>query len=250
MSQIQELPFAAIQFYSTASYRCSYLPDEQARSQVAAPGHLIHADNYTELVQQGFRRSGVFTYRPHCDHCKACIPVRVDCAAFKPNRSQRRAAKTHRDLRAHIMALGWSAEHFELYSRYQSARHPGGGMDEDSQAQYRQFLLASRVNSRLVEFRDGHGKLFMVSIIDILEHGLSSVYTFYDPDQAGSLGTYSILWQIQQCQQMSLPWLYLGYWIKQSPKMSYKSNFQPVQCLIDGQWQAMPTDTSADEINT
>lgn len=240
MSQIQELPFTAIQFYATASYRCSYLPDQQARSQVAAPGHLIHAENYSELVNQGFRRSGLFTYRPHCDRCKACIALRVDCQAFSANRSQRRAYKAHQHLRAHIMPLAWSQEHFDLYSRYQLARHPGGGMDEDSSTQYSQFLLASRVNSRLVEFRDEHSTLHMVSIIDILNDGLSSVYTFYDPKARGSLGTYGIIWQIQQSRHMGLPWLYLGYWIQQSPKMSYKSHFKPAQCLIDGRWQPLP----------
>jgi arginine-tRNA-protein transferase len=236
---IQELPFSAIQFYATATYRCSYLPGEQARSQVAAPGHMIHAENYSSLVEQGFRRSGLFTYRPHCDSCSACVPVRVDCQNFAPNRSQRRAWRAHQHLRPHITALSWSSEHFELYSRYQLARHPGGGMDEDSRTQYSQFLLASRVNSRLVEFRDEHGKLHMVAIIDILNEGLSSVYTFYDPDTAGSLGTFGILWQIHQCRQMNLPWLYLGYWIEQSPKMAYKSNFKPVQCRIDGHWQPL-----------
>ena len=242
MSQIQELPFSTIQFYATASYRCSYLPEQQARSQVAAPGHLIHAETYSALVEQGFRRSGLFTYRPHCDQCRACIPVRVDCQAFEPNRSQRRAYNNHQHLRANILALGWSSEHYDLYNRYQNARHPGGGMDDDSRAQYSQFLLASRVNSRLIEFRDDSGRLQMVSIIDLLNEGLSSVYTFYDPEVRGSLGTYGILWQIQQCRFMNLPWLYLGYWIKQSPKMNYKSNFRPAQCLIKGQWQPMTDD--------
>lgn len=242
MSQIQELPFSAIQFYATASYRCSYLPDQLARSQVAAPGHLIHAENYSDLVDQGFRRSGLFTYRPHCDNCKACVSIRVDCEQFTPNRAQRRAQSRHAHLRAYSMALGWSAEHYELYCRYQQSRHPGGGMDEDSRAQYSQFLLASRVNSRMVEFRDEHGNLHMVSIIDILNRGLSSVYTFFDPDVAGSLGTYGILWQIQQCQQLRLRWLYLGYWIEQSRKMQYKANFKPAQYLINGRWQSLTDD--------
>lgn len=240
MSRVQELPFAALQFYATAPYPCSYLPDRQARSQVAAPGHLINADTYSQLVDQGFRRSGLFTYRPHCDSCQACVPVRVDVNAFAPNRSQRRSWKQHQDLRAFVTRLAWSEEHFSLYTRYQQVRHPGGGMDEDSRTQYGQFLLHSRVNTRLVEFRDEEGALKMVSIIDMLEQGLSSVYTFYDPDTNGSLGTYSILWQIQQCRQLNLPWLYLGYWIRESAKMAYKSTFTPAQYLIAGQWQSGP----------
>ena len=236
MSQLQELPFSAIQFYATASYRCSYLPQQQARSQVAAPGHLVQAEAYSGLVEEGFRRSGLFTYRPQCDHCRACIPVRVDCSRFVASRSQRRAAKKHGHLRAFVTELAWSAEHFDLYSRYQQSRHPGGGMDEDSRSQYSQFLLASRVNSRLVEFRDENGQLQMVSIVDILETGLSSVYTFYEPSISGSLGTYGILWQIKQCQNMNLAWLYLGYWIKESPKMAYKDKFKPNEFRLNGQW--------------
>jgi arginine-tRNA-protein transferase len=111
-------------------------------------------------------------------------------------------------------------------------------MDEDNRQQYGEFLLASRVNTRLVEFRDQDGKLQMVSIIDVLEQGLSSVYTFYDPDTRGSLGTYGILWQIQQCRQLNLTWLYLGYWIENSEKMAYKALFKPAQYRIDGQWQS------------
>ncbi|MDQ2139453.1 arginyltransferase [Alcaligenaceae bacterium A4P071] len=236
MSKLKELPFSTLQFYATAPYPCSYVPDRQARSQVAAPGHLINADTYSHLVEQGFRRSGLFTYRPHCDTCQACIPVRVDAAAFTPNRSQRRAWTRHQNLRAFVAELAWSPEHYALYTAYQQSRHPGGGMDEDSRTQYAQFLLTSRVNTRLVEFREPDGRLVMVSIIDVLDQGLSSVYTFYDPEARGSLGTYSILWQIEQCRSLQLPWLYLGYWIEASRKMAYKAAFQPLQRLIDGTW--------------
>jgi len=242
MSQLKELPFATLQFYSTAPYPCSYLPDRQARSQVAAPGHLINAGTYSQLVEQGFRRSGLFTYRPHCDHCRACVPVRVDTANFLPSRSQKRAWRGHHTLRAFVAELAWSSEHYELYTRYQQGRHPGGGMDDDSRTQYAQFLLTSRVNTRLVEFRDEDDTLMMVSIIDVLDDGLSSVYTFYDPDARGSLGTYNVLWQIEQCRRLNLPWLYLGYWIRDSRKMAYKSGFRPLQMHLDGHWQDAPPD--------
>jgi len=110
-------------------------------------------------------------------------------------------------------------------------------MDQDSREQYRHFLLQSNVNSRLVEFRD-EGALRMVSIIDQLEDGLSSVYTFFDPDRLSeSLGTYNILWQIELCRRLALPHLYLGYWIAQSRKMAYKIQFQPLQGLTDGRWE-------------
>lgn len=251
MSQLNDsaLPFSLLQFYTTSPYACSYLPDHTARSQVATPTHLISTEVYSELVRAGFRRSGVFTYRPWCDDCQSCLPVRLIAAKLLPNRSQQRALKRHAHLQARELPLVFAEEHYQLYNRYQLSRHAGGGMELDNHEQYANFLLQSRIDTRLVEFRE-ENELRMVSIIDVLNDGLSSVYTFFDPDITdASFGTFNVLWQASQCQALDLPYLYLGYWIAESRKMSYKVNFQPLEALIEGKWQAIGEKTAGDKGN-
>jgi len=242
--------FSPIHFYATAPYTCSYLPERTARSQVAltkvietpAPPETdlnpdLAAAYSALLVQHGFRRSGTFIYRPHCDDCRACVPVRLPVEHFVPDRSQRRAMQRHSGLAVRIRPPVFREEHFLLYQRYLHVRHPHGGMDEDSREQYQQFLLQSPVETSFVEFRES-GDLRMICVIDKLEDGFSSVYTFFDPELPhASLGTYAVLWQIEACRQACLPYLYLGYWIRESRKMAYKTHFRPIEGYREGVWR-------------
>lgn len=246
MTSLSDFPPRRIQLYLTAPYPCSYLPERIARSQVVTPNELVDDAAYSQLILGGFRRSGLYTYRPQCDYCRACVPVRLMVDKFVPNRSQRRSWKRNRQLVVELCELAFDSEHYSLYRRYQASRHAGGGMDQDSEDQYRQFLLQSGVRTMLLEFRDADRAdmaegLRMVSVVDVVDDGLSSVYTFFDPDmpQAG-LGTYNILWQAELCRRMGLPYLYLGYWIEESDKMAYKANFRPLQGLVNGAWQVLP----------
>jgi len=245
MSLPSDTPLHKLQFYVTTGYTCGYLPNRMAQSLIAAPQHLVDANVYSGLIQQGFRRSGKFSYRPHCENCQECVPVRVVLEKFSPNRSQKRAFKQHQNLTTTILPVGFHEEHYALYASYQRARHSDDKTaeqtDSDSQEndveQYQSFLCQSNVESVLIEFREGD-QLKMVSVIDIVRDGISAVYTFYDTsDNTTSYGTYNILWQALWAQTLDLPYLYLGYWIKDSRKMAYKQNYRPLEKLIDGEWR-------------
>jgi len=236
MTLLPELPIQRLQFYLTAPYPCSYLPDRLARSQVAAPAALVDTAVFGELVRQGFRRSGNYVYRPRCDDCAACMPARVRVDDFAPRRSQRRCLSHNRDIECVLRPLEFVEAHYRLYRRYQAARHAGGGMDLDDREQYRSFLLSSQVDSALAEFRLD-GQVVMVSLIDRLLDGLSAVYTFFAPELGKrSPGVYNVLTQIGLARRMGLPYLYLGYWIRDSAKMAYKSDYRPLELFRDGVW--------------
>ena len=248
MSLPNEPALHRLQFYVTTPYTCGYLPKKLAQSLIATPHHLVDADVYSDLIQQGFRRSGKFSYRPHCENCNACIPVRVMLRDFEPNRSQKRAYKQHAGLTARLLPLSYVVSHFALYTNYQAARHPDEHLKKQAEAhrtaqiqneadEYRHFLCQSNVESAMVEFTDGNKQVKIVSVIDIVNDGVSAVYTFYDTlETKASFGTYSIMWLIEWTKLLGLPYFYLGYWIADSQKMAYKQAFKPQQKLIDGEW--------------
>ncbi|PPC86066.1 MAG: arginyltransferase [Methylotenera sp.] len=243
MSLPNEQPLHKLQFYVTTPYKCGYLPNKLAQSLIASPQHLIDANIYNGLITQGFRRSGKFAYRPHCENCRACIAVRLVLSEFTPTRSQKRAHKQHSDLTAQILPLHFNQQHFELYESYQSLRHNDETTSDtrttakDEAEQYRQFLCKSNVESLMIEFKDANNQVKIVSVVDILNDGVSAVYTFYNAlEPKASYGTYSIMWLAEWTKSLNLPYLYLGYWIKDSQKMAYKQQFKSQQKLIDGEW--------------
>ncbi len=209
--------------YMTAEHQCSYLEWLQARTLFVDPTVRVDNATYQVLVDQGFRRSGSHIYRPACRGCAACVPVRIPVETFEPDRSQRRNWKRNaRDFVLIDTPAAFNPEHFALYRRYLASRHPDGGMAEDaSEESYRRFLVEPWGGAtRFLELRHGE-QLAGVAVTDLLESGLSAVYTFFEPTfSARGLGIFAVLVQIETARQLGLPHLYLGYWIKESQKMA------------------------------
>lgn len=232
-------PSQQLQFYATPPHACPYLPGQEAISLFAEP-NLMDTRLYSRLAELGFRRSGSHVYRPACEGCRACVPVRIPVAAFRPRRRDRRCLVRNADVTSVWVKANFSPEHFQLYSDYLTARHPDGGMDKPTPNHYRQFLMGDWSETWFLEFRL-EGRLIAVAVADLLTDGLSAVYSFYDPtlDQRG-LGNYCILRLIDLTQGRGLPYLYLGYWIQNCQKMDYKGRFRPLESLISDHWGAAP----------
>lgn len=225
-----------IKFFSTTAHACSYLPGKQAVTLFADPKTSMDRRLYSELSDLGFRRSGNYVYRPHCGSCQACVAIRIPIERFTPSRQQLRVWKKNQDLDVIVGNALFSEEHYALYERYIIARHHDGDMYPPSVEQYASFLTSDWSETRFIEFRLA-GKLLAVAVCDELEQGLSAVYTFYDPDdEKRSLGTFAVLWQIEESRRLGLPSLYLGYWIRECQKMNYKIGFRPIELLINGEW--------------
>ncbi len=227
-------------FYATPEHPCSYLPGRQATTLFADPGYPMSREVYTQLAASGFRRSGEFLYQPWCNSCQACVPVRIPVREFSMRRNQKRIWQRNQDLQFSVKPMEFNPSHFELYCRYIAARHAGGGMDNPAPRDYLGFLHSNWMDTAFHEFRL-EKTVLAVAVVDQLEDALSAVYTFYDPDHARrSLGTFAILYQIMEAQRQGLDWVYLGYWIRECEKMSYKNQFRPAEYMHNRQWQRTP----------
>jgi len=225
-----------IRLYLTESHPCSYLEGRDAVTAFVDPKLQISGDVYSHLSLLGFRRSGEYVYKPHCLSCKACIPARIPVASFKPNRSQRRCLQKNADIVVTSSDSIDLAEHYALYARYIDRRHSDGDMYPPSLKQFETFLGSAWDCTRYLEFRRD-GALVCGAGVDWLSSGLSAIYTYFDPDLGDrSLGIHAILKQIDLTREYHLDYVYLGYWIRDSGKMRYKSDFHPLQLYVDNTW--------------
>ena len=227
----------ALRFFQTPDHECNYLPEQEASTVFVDPSASLNGIVYAQLALIGFRRSGRYIYRPRCKSCNACVPIRITANDFIANRSQKRTLRKNRDLTIHICDSQFQDEHYRLYERYLLSRHQNGGMDDTSPDKYKSFLTCDWIDTRFIEFRL-NGKLVAVAVTDFMQDGLSALYTFFDPDlKDRSLGTFAILWQIEAAQRFNKQWVYLGYWVEESTKMSYKTRFKPYEIFSNGFWQ-------------
>lgn len=238
-----------LQYYITPPHDCSYLKNKSARMVFLDPAHQIDVLALSELSRLGFRRSGDFVYRPECHLCKQCLSCRVPVNDFTMSGIQKKAWKRNQDLSLHIVSSNEATqEHYALYERYINTRHADGDMYPPSYDQFEKFLIQSCTESYFLELRKD-GRLLSVSTCDFLDDGISAVYTFFDPDeQHRSLGVFAILKQIEQARHMGLNYVYLGYWVPHSNKMNYKTQYNPIEILLDGKWKRLNRRLNDEEV--
>lgn len=223
-------------FFASGEHACSYLPDTRARTLFVDPMARLNAAVYTQLLQFGFRRSGDYVYRPRCGNCSACVPLRIPVAAYEPRRCERRTLARNADLTVTVSTPKFRPEQYDLYTRYVKARHRHGGMDDTDPGRYMEFLNCSWGETGFYDFRLD-GRLVAVAVTDRVDDALSACYTFFDPALTRrSLGVYAVLWQILEARRRGLSWVYLGYWIRDCEKMSYKDRFRPVEAFVCNRW--------------
>ena len=225
-----------LRFFTTPAHDCSYLEGRQAITLFADPLAKIDKDLYSSLSSVGFRRSGTHIYRPYCQTCSACIPVRIPVHQFKVKRRFKRIYSKNADLQVTRIPPNYSEEYFGLYQKYIAVRHSDGDMYPPSREQFQSFLVDGRPEAAFIEFRTSE-KLLAVAVMDELNNGLSAIYSFFEPDEEHrALGVYAILWMIEETKKKSLEHLYLGYWIKQCQKMNYKLDYKPIELYVNNHW--------------
>ncbi|NOD83108.1 arginyltransferase [Ruegeria sp. HKCCD6119] len=232
------LPIAP-QFYVTAPQPCPYLDGRMERKLFTALQGEGAEQLNNSLSQQGFRRSQNVLYRPSCTDCAACLSARIDVSAFRRTKSQKRAVKRNGYLQRRATSPWATDEQYELFRRYLDTRHADGGMADMDVFEFAAMIEETPIRSQVVEYADPEtGDLIAVSLTDVLDDGLSMVYSFYDPNQPqNSLGTYMILDHIEIAREAGLPYIYLGYWVPGSPKMGYKAKFSGLEAYVQGEWQ-------------
>ena len=231
--------FERLKFFATAPHPCSYLEGQEATTLFVEPSTTLTSEQVVKLAESGFRRSGRYTYRPHCAKCTACISVRVPIASFQPKRRQIRTLKKNKDVSFIARTPVLDEVRYDLYHRYIEARHADGDMYPPSPSQYESFLASSSDHAFFLEARLEE-RLIAVTLFDeIPENGLSAIYSFFDPDpqfDSRSLGRLMVLQLIEIARGLDLPYLYLGYWIRDSKKMAYKNEYRPIEMLINSRW--------------
>lgn len=234
-------------FYQTPLHPCGYLPNRYSVNIFADPNKQLTTQTYSWLIDYGFRRNGSHLYRPNCPDCSACVPTRVSAKDFKANRSQQRTLKQNRDLTIRILQRDFKQEHFDLYQKYLQNRHSDSPMSSSTQQDYEEFILGSWSDTQFLEFRL-ENKLICVAVMDVLPQGLSAAYTYYDATYKNrSLGTLAILKLIEEAQTRELAFVYLGYWIEECQKMSYKANFKPTEGYVDKKWQTLVVENNKEK---
>jgi leucyl-tRNA---protein transferase len=232
------------QFFATAPVACPYVSGRAERKLIVELGGSGAALFYDELSRAGFRRSHRFAYRPACRGCCSCVPVRIAVERFRHTRSTRRVCNLNRDLSGRLVTAHATPEQFRLFSAYQRSRHSDSDMASMNYGEYRGMVEDTPVRTGIAEFRDPAGQLVAASLVDLLDDGVSAVYSFFDPQQPKrSLGTWGVLWLVEQCRRQGQPFVYLGYWISESPKMAYKARFPALEWLANGSWVEFPART-------
>ena len=236
------------QFFITAPAPCPYLATRLERKVFT---HLMNADAqqlHDSLSQGGFRRSQNIAYRPACENCSSCVSIRIPAERLHWTRSFRRTWRASRDLAIQISPARSTAEHYALFRRYLDARHGEGGMADMTLLDFAAMVEETFVDTRLIEYRlkpkitlagpdSRQGRLVGVALTDVLQDGLSMIYSFFDPDfSLRSPGTFMILEHVDRARRMGLAYVYLGYWVMGSSKMDYKARFLPQERLLRDGW--------------